>query len=332
MNRFLLLLSLASAANAVSFFGVVLSDWESWKLTHGKSYESSIEEKLRLKIHMENSLKISRHNAEAINGKHSYYMKMNHYGDLLHHEFVAMVNGYEYVNKTSLGGSFIPSKNVKLPTHVDWREDGAVTPVKNQGQCGSCWAFSSTGSLEGQTFRKTGKLIPLSEQNLVDCSRKYGNNGCEGGLMDFAFTYIRDNKGIDTEGSYPYEGVGGRCHYDPSKKGSSDIGFVDVKKGSEEELLKAVASVGPVSVAIDASHMSFQFYSHGVYFESKCSPENLDHGVLVVGYGTDENSGEDYWLVKNSWSENWGDQGYIKMARNKKNMCGIASSASYPVV
>nr|ACO14903.1 Cathepsin L precursor [Caligus clemensi] len=326
-------LVIASTANAVSFFDVVLSDWESWKLMHGKTYSSSIEEKLRLKIYMENSLKISRHNSEALNGIHPYYMKMNHYGDLLHHEFVAMVNGYQYANKTaSLGGTYIPNKNIQLPTHVDWREEGAVTPVKNQGQCGSCWSFSATGALEGQDFRKTGKLISLSEQNLVDCSRKFGNNGCEGGLMDFAFTYIRDNKGIDTEASYPYEGIDGHCHYNPKNKGGSDIGFVDIKKGSEKDLKKAVAGVGPISVAIDASHMSFQFYSHGVYVESKCSSEELDHGVLVVGFGTDSVSGEDYWLVKNSWSEKWGDQGYIKMARNKENMCGIASSASYPVV
>ncbi|CAB4056952.1 CTSL [Lepeophtheirus salmonis] len=253
-------------------------------------------------------------------------------GDLLHHEFVAMVNGYIYNNKTTLGGTFIPSKNINLPEHVDWREEGAVTPVKNQGQCGSCWSFSATGSLEGQDFRKTGKLISLSEQNLVDCSRKYGNNGCEGGLMDYAFKYIQDNNGIDTEASYPYEGIDGHCHYDPKNKGGSDIGFVDIKKGSEKDLQKALATVGPISVAIDASHMSFQFYSHGVYSEKKCSPENLDHGVLAVGYGTDEVNGEDYWLVKNSWSEKWGEDGYIKMARNKDNMCGIASSASYPVV
>lgn len=149
--------------------------------------------------------------------------------------------------------------------------------------------------------------------------------------MDNAFRYVKVNHGIDSEKSYPYEAENDKCRYNPRNSAATDKGFMDIPREDEDALKAAVATVGPVSVAIDASHESFQFYSEGVYYEPECSSEQLDHGVLVVGYGTDEN-GQDYWLVKNSWSATWGDQGYVKMARNRDNHCGIASQASYPLV
>ncbi|XP_012154198.1 cathepsin L isoform X2 [Megachile rotundata] len=307
-------------------------------MEHKKCYKHEAEERLRMKIYMKNKLQIAQHNCDYELKKVTYRLKINKYGDMLNHEFKNMLNGYNRtINHTlrnerlPVGAAFIEPCNVELPKMVDWRKCGAVTEVKDQGHCGSCWAFSATGSLEGQHFRRTGVLVSLSEQNLIDCSGSYGNNGCNGGLMDQAFSYIKDNKGLDTEKTYPYEGEDDKCRYDKRSSGASDVGFVDIPVGDEQKLKAAVATVGPVSVAIDASHQSFQFYSDGIYFEPECSSTNLDHGVLVVGYGTDE-EGRDYWIVKNSWGESWGEKGYIKMARNIDNHCGIASSASYPIV
>jgi len=228
-------------------------------------------------------------------------------------------------------------EHLVAPGKVDWREEGAVTPVKNQGQCGSCWAFSTTGSLEAAHFRLTEKLVSLSEQQLVDCSAKFHNDGCEGGLMDNAFEYIKSVGGLSTEESYPYHAKQGKCHFNKANIGATCTGYVDVKSGDEDSLRDAVASVGPISVAIDATEDKFMLYKDGIFVDTGCNngEDDLDHGVLIVGYGTNkthDGTNKDYWVVKNSWGPEWGEKGYIRMARNLENMCGIATKASYPLV
>ncbi len=215
-----------------------------------------------------------------------------------------------------------------LPASVDWSAAGAVTPIKNQGQCGSCWSFSTTGSVEGINFIKTGTLVSLSEQQLVDCSGAEGNMGCNGGLMDNAFQYIISNNGICSEDSYPYTAAQGTCQTCTAV--ATITGYQDVPANDETSLMTAIAQQ-PVSVAVEADQASFQFYSSGV-MTAACGTA-LDHGVLAVGYGTD-GSGNDYYKVKNSWGASWGDKGYILLGRGaaygNNGQCGIQMQPSYP--
>ncbi|KAM3920460.1 cathepsin S-like [Leptodactylus fuscus] len=258
---------------------------------------------------------------------------MNHLADLTTAEIRAQLTGLKVPPGTDRG-NFDSSvlNNVKasaLPTSVDWRLSGAVTEVKDQGACGSCWAFSAVGALEGQLKIKTGALVSLSPQNLVDCSSKYGNAGCNGGFMTNAFQYVIVNNGINSNATYPYRAVAGPCSYNSAKRAATCTKYGFLYPGTEDLLKQAVAIVGPISVAIDAGRQSFALYKSGVYNDPGCT-QNINHGVLVVGYGT--LNGQDYWIVKNSWSQYWGDKGYILMARNKGNLCAIATYACFPQI
>ncbi|XP_044517347.1 procathepsin L-like [Gracilinanus agilis] len=335
MNFYLCLASLCLGLVAATpqFDQALDSQWYQWKAQHRRTYEAN-EDGWRRATWEKNLKMIEMHNLEYSAGKHSFQMGMNKFGDMTAEEFKQVMNGYNSnrSQRRTKGSLYHEPLFAQAPKSVDWRKKGYVTPVKNQGQCGSCWAFSATGSLEGQWFHKTGKLVSLSEQNLVDCSSSEGNSGCGGGLMDNAFTYVKDNGGIDTEQAYPYIGQDSECKYRPECSGANVTGFVDIPSGQERALMKAVANVGPISVAIDAGNPSFQFYQSGVYFEPQCSSSQLDHGVLVVGYGTEGKSGKKFWIVKNSWGEEWGDKGYVLMTKDKDNHCGIATAASYPEV
>ncbi|XP_010358350.1 cathepsin L2 [Rhinopithecus roxellana] len=320
-------------ASAVPKFDQNLdTKWYQWKATHRRLYGAS-EEGWRRAVWEKNMKMIELHNGEYSQGKHGFTMAMNAFGDMTSEEF-RQVMGCFRNQKLRKGKVFREPLFLDLPKSVDWRKKGYVTPVKNQKQCGSCWAFSATGALEGQMFRKTGKLVSLSEQNLVDCSHPQGNQGCSGGFMNSAFRYVKENGGLDSEESYPYVAMDGICKYRPENSVANDTGFEVVPAGKEKALMKAVATVGPISVAMDAGHSSFQFYKSGIYFEPDCSSKNLDHGVLVVGYGFEgaNSNNNKYWLVKNSWGPEWGSNGYVKIAKDKDNHCGIATAASYPTV
>jgi len=304
------------------------SAFEEWVEEHRKVYDEN-EVLYRFRVFQKNYDFVEKFNSEG----HGFTVGLNQFADLSSSEFAEKYTGLHrplIQVTTDPEHIFQYESSQALPTTVDWRLKGIVTPVKNQGQCGSCWSFSATGSVEG-AWAMNHTLVSLSEQNLMDCSRSYGNLGCNGGFMDNAFKYIINNRGIDTGASYPYVGYTTfNCKYTLASKGASIRSYKGITSGSESALQNAAALNGPVSVAIDASQPSFQLYTSGVYYEPRCSSMSLNHGVLTVGYGTGLSG--DYWIVKNSWGTGWGDRGYINMARNKNNNCGIATAASFPVV
>ncbi|XP_032568834.1 cathepsin S isoform X2 [Chiroxiphia lanceolata] len=302
--------------------------WELWKKTYGKEYRHQ-EDSLRRATWEKNLWLVTLHNLEHSLGIRSYTLGMNHLGDMTSEEVAAALTGLRVAPRPRGNSAFRAWPVGNVPEEMDWREKGCVTEVKNQGACGSCWAFSAVGALEAQVKLKTGNLVSLSTQNLVDCSGMYGNKGCAGGYMTEAFQYIIDNHGIESEESYPYTAQNGTCHYNASASAASCSRYVELPEGDEAALRDAVATVGPVAVAIDATRPTFFLYRSGVYDDPQCTQE-VNHAVLVVGYGSLEN--KEYWLVKNSWGVWFGDSGYIRMARNASNRCGIASYASYPVI
>jgi len=294
-----------------------------------RQYASEEEYAARFETFKETLEFIETHNADT---SKTHKVGLNQFADMTHEEFRQKItpkvkrpldNGAQFVHEPS---------GLKLPPTVDWRQSGAVTPVKDQGVCGSCYTFGSAGSLEGAYKIATGNLVSLSEQQLVDCSWNDALQvqGCNGGFASVVFQWIINNGGIATEASYPYLMQDGFCKASDLSSGVQVKAYVNVTTG-EEYLLDAVA-LGPVAVAIDASHPEFRYYTSGVYYQANCgnTTDVLDHEVLAVGYGT--YNGQDYWLVKNSWSTHWGDAGYVMMSRNKGNNCGIATQATYPIV
>lgn len=300
--------------------------WSNFKLEYSKTYESNRlgdDEGSRFQIFKDNVDKINGHNAKNL----SYRFGVNAFADQTAEEFAAYyLGGYRAELRSGLSKKPAGEVSGNAPDAIDWVDKGGVTPVKNQGRCGSCWAFSTTGAVEGAYFAASGKLVSLSEEDLVQCDHS-GDQGCQGGIMEHAFDWLKQNGGLCGEDDYPYSSGGGQrgtCRFPKCQPVVTVTGYVDVDPEDEDKMKEAVAQQ-PVSVAIEADKSVFQFYKSGVFDDVKCG-QQLDHGVLVVGYGSD---GQDYWKVKNSWGGSWGEGGYIRMARGK-NQCGIAMQPTYP--
>ncbi|KAL9289808.1 hypothetical protein ACSQ67_024421 [Phaseolus vulgaris] len=304
---------------------------EKWMTQYGKVYKDDAEKEKRLQIFKNNVQFIESFNAA---GDKPFNLSINKFADLHNEEFKALLTNAQRKEGrvwSAAETSFKYDSVTKIPATMNWRKRGAVTPIKDQGTCRSCWAFSTVATIEGLHHITKGELVSLSEQELVDCVRG-DSDGCNGGYVEDAFEFLAKKGGIASETYYPYKGVNKSCKVKKESHGVAKIkGYEKVPGNSEKALLKAVAHQ-PVSAYVEAGGSAFQFYSSGI-FTGKCGTE-IDHSVTVVGYGK-AGDGPKYWLVKNSWGTEWGEKGYIRMKRDihaKEGLCGIATSASYPTV
>lgn len=311
-----------------------LTESDEWKQfsnfqeRFSKRYETLEETESRFNIFRSNLRNIILHNLDHTQ---NFTMGINQFTDLTPQEFKDKYVGGLRAEVGSYGCKTFSSGASGAPSSIDWRQKGAVTSVKDQGQCGSCWTFSATGAVEGAWAIAKGQLVDLAEQELVDCATgiAYGSHGCNGGQMEGAFKFIIEN-GQCALSAYPYTAKDGSCQKCTAVAHISSCSDV---KPNDQISLKAAVAQQPVAIAIEADTRYFQSYSSGVLTSSSCGT-NLDHGVLIVGYGTE--NGQDYWLVKNSWGTSWGMDGYVKIARssstNDAGICGIAMDPSFPSV
>ncbi|XP_062591149.1 procathepsin L-like [Saccostrea cucullata] len=295
-------------ASVVPFALSITYEFQTWKQKYRKQYRSANEEAYRYEIWKRSLDLVNRHNQANVSG---FSMEMNQFADQIH---IGLRKKLTYkVSSVATKTPFIRD----VPESFDWRTKGAVSPVKNQGQMGSSLAYATLDSIESMHFIKTGQLIELSIHELVQC--------CNTSLVGSEFKCVQKLGGLCDSASYPFSST---CQSSKCTPVAKVTGVTAVKHGDEEALKMAVFTQ-PVLAVIDASHSSFQLYRSGVYYEKACSSQRLDHAVLVVGYGS--KGGKDFWIVKNSWGTEWGMNGYILMSRNRRNNCGIASSAFYPV-
>ncbi|KAJ3696644.1 hypothetical protein LUZ61_000349 [Rhynchospora tenuis] len=308
----------------------LLAEFEKWISDHGRVYESDREKSERFSIFKANYEYIQEKNREP---GLTYTLGLNEFADLTNDEFVARYTG---ALRPTDADATVPAEpfefdNLRVPASIDWRTYGAVTPVKNQGSCGSCWAFSAVAAIEGAVKIKKGTLLSLSEQELVDCVTTCYK--CQGGRADNAFQWVKTNGGITTEANYAYSATNGFCNANLiSYHAASITGYAYVPSYNETALMYAVA-MQPVSVSLDASSSSFQFYSGGIY-TGPCDG-TINHAVTFIGYGVDS-KGMKYWILKNSWGTTWGATGYMYIQKDvypegTRGLCGLAIEPSYPI-
>jgi KDEL-tailed cysteine endopeptidase len=290
---------------------------------YGKSYGTKEEFEFRYNQYLAAKEYINAENSQ--NGI-TYTLGVNQFSDWTPEEYKKLL-GYKKQPEALRQAVLKDLPLEGVPTSIDWRQKGAVNAVKNQGQCGSCWAFSSVAAIEGHHQIATGQLLSLSEQQLVDCAGGiYRNQGCNGGDMSAAFRYA-EKTGLELESVYPYKGVDGTCQVQSTKELVKVTTYATVTPKSSSQLKAAIAQ-GPVSVAIEADTMTFQYYSGGVLNSSKCGT-NLDHGVVAVGYGSE--NGQEYYIIRNSWGASWGEQGYVRLAiTDGAGICGVQMEPVWP--
>ncbi|CAN6275278.1 unnamed protein product [Urochloa humidicola] len=316
------------AARELSEDSAMVARHEQWMAQYSRFYKDNAEKAQRFEVFKANVKFIESFNAV---GNRKFWLGVNQFADLTNDEFRATKTNKGFNPNTVNVPTRFRYENVSidtLPASMDWRTKGAVTPIKDQGQCGCCWAFSAVAAMEGIIKISTGKLISLSEQELVDCDVHGEDQGCNGGEMDDAFEFIIKNGGLTTESNYPYTAQDGQCKAGLNSAATIK-GYEDVPANDEAALMKAVANQ-PVSVAVDGGDMTFQFYAGGVMTGS-CGTD-LDHGIAAIGYGK-ASDGTKYWLMKNSWGTTWGENGFLRMEKDisdKKGMCGLALQPSYP--
>lgn len=318
----------ANSNNKNSYEPKYQDEFEDYIIKYDKTYNNT-EYSRRYDIFETNMDYIKKSNKDTTK---TYKLGINNFTDISHEEFEKKylnfkMNPAKQHNNNNFDYPVFPKQSI--PSSIDWRASGIVTNIKQQGQCGSCWAFSAIGVVEGQHAKNTSKLVSLSEQNLVDCANSSYN--CEmGGYPNYAMQYIVRNKGVDTEATYPYEGQDGTCDYNKNNSGATINKVFTLPQGNMTALHYAIATIGPISVCIDAEY-DFQMYTSGIYSSTTCSSTQLDHAVLVVGYGVSA-EGISYVVIKNSWGSDWGMSGYIYFSTEIPNMCGLAELASYSIV
>mmetsp|Transcript_68984 Transcript_68984/g.179146 ORF Transcript_68984/g.179146 Transcript_68984/m.179146 type:complete len:374 (-) Transcript_68984:91-1212(-) len=327
------------------------AEFARYRVAHGRTYSDEVEEALRFANFHESLERVRFHNSKP---GQTFWKGLNQFSDMSNEEFARKVlmaaqncSATHHPSVAAVSPSLVGGvAGADLPARMDWRERGVISEVKNQGHCGSCWTFSTTGCLEAHLAIKydAWHAPRLSEQQLVDCAQAFDNHGCNGGLPSHAFEYVRAAGGLQTEFHYPYHAKDGVCSFNGTAHRSAGAfeprsagvgvqvpgGSVNLTVGDEDSLKFHLATHGPVSIAFQVAS-DFRDYSYGVYSSKVCQsgPGDVNHAVLAVGYGTDPETKMSYWLVKNSWDYSWGEEGFFKIEAFK-NMCGVADCMAFP--